>query len=146
MICAANLTKAPRLSPTFMPTEIIDHGGLCSLNSSKRNLSHERPCIPVNPLLRSASQRKPIWSFGLSLHLQIIRIIMIGAGGGGGERKQKQARKKGEKKSTKMFSIQRRDEQTFSVKGQRVNVCDFYSFWMRLPTDICEMKTATDIT
>lgn len=38
------------------------------------------------------------------------------------------SKKKGEKKIRKMFSIQRRDEQTFSVKGQRVNVCDFYSF------------------
>lgn len=47
-----------------------------------------------------------------------------------------------------MFSIQRRDEQTFSVKGQRVNVCSFviFSFCTRLPTDVCEMKTATDAT
>ena len=62
--------------------------------------------------------------------------------------KKKQARKKGKKKSTKMFSIQRRDEQTFSVKRQKVNVCSFviFSFCMRLPTDVCEMKTATDAT
>ena len=47
-----------------------------------------------------------------------------------------------------MFSIQRRDEQTFSVKGQRVNVCSFviFSFRTRLPTNVCEMKTATDAT
>lgn len=70
---------------------------------------------------------------------------MIGAEGGW-RKKIEASKKKGGKKSTKMFSIQRMDEQTFSVKGQRVNVCDFYSSWMRLPTDICEMKTATDIT
>ena len=121
------MTKAPRLSPTFLPTEITGHGGLCSLNSSKRSLSHERPCIPVNPLPHSASQRKPIWSFGLSLHLQIIRIIMIG-GGGRKESRSRQAKRKKKKIFTKMFSTQSRDEQTFSVKGQRVSVYSFVTF------------------
>lgn len=71
-------------------------------------------------------------------------------GGGWGEEKENRSKqeKKGKKKSTKMFSIQRRDEQTFSVKRQKVNVCSFviFSFCMRLPTDVCEMKTATDAT
>lgn len=73
---------------------------------------------------------------------------MIWAGKKKKENRSKQEKKEKKKKSTKMFSIQRRDEQTFSVKGQRVNVCSFviFSFCTRLPTDVCEMKTATDAT
>ena len=73
---------------------------------------------------------------------------MIWAGKKKKENRSKQEKKEKKKKSTKMFSIQRRDEQTFSVTGQRVNVCSFviFSFRTRLPTNVCEMKTATDAT
>lgn len=123
VICTAKLTEELSCSFTLIPTRHHWPLGLCSLNSSKRNLSHDHACITDNPLLHSASQRKAVWSFGLSLHLQIIRIIMIV------KKKVKETRKnKGKKiKKNPSISLVSREgiRNFFSVKGQRVNIFSF---------------------